>query len=94
MNNDYTGNFTFMSLYSNVCFFIMYHCKTNTIFATLIPGLDSKNILHAYIKIFEYLASKGYTPRINIMDNQAKKAIKSYLTPQQCSLQLIKPGKH
>jgi hypothetical protein len=72
----------------------MYHYKTNAIFATPLPGLDSKNILDAYTKNFEYLVSKGYTPKINVMDNQATKAIKSYLTPQQCHLQLLKPGNH
>ena len=28
------------------------------------------------------------------MDNQATKAIKTYLTPQQCCLQLVEPGNH
>ncbi len=36
--------------------------------------------------------SNGYAPRINIVDNQATKAIKSYLTLQQCRLHLVKPG--
>jgi hypothetical protein len=72
----------------------MFHYKTNAIFATPIPGLDSKNILDAYTKNFEYLVSKGYSPKINMMDNQATKAINSYLTPQQCRLQLVKPGNH
>jgi hypothetical protein len=92
--NDCTGNFPFMSLDGSICFFMMYHYKTNAIFATPIPGLDSENILNAYKKNFEYLVSKGYTPKFNVMDNQATKAIKSYLTPQQCRLQLLKPGNH
>ncbi len=92
--NDCTSNFPFMLLDGNVCFFVMYHYKTNSIFAMPIPGLDSENILNAYKKNFEYLVSKGYTPKINIMDNQATKAIKLYLTPQQCCLQLVEPGNH
>ncbi len=92
--NDCTVNFPFMSLDRNICFFVMYHYKTNAIFVTPIPGQDSKNILDAYTKKFEYLVSKGCTQRINMMDNQATKAIKSYLTPQQCSLQLFEPGHH
>jgi hypothetical protein len=80
--NDCTGNFPFMSLDGNICFFVMYHYETNTIFATPIPGLDSEDILNAYKKNFEYLVSKGYSPKINVMDNQATKAIKLYLTPQ------------
>jgi hypothetical protein len=81
--NNCTGNFPFMSLDGNVCFFAMYHYKTNAIFAMPIPGLDSGNILNAYKKNFEYLVSKGYTPKINVMDNQTTNAIKLYLTPQQ-----------
>ncbi len=80
--DDCTGFFPFVSLDRNVCFFVMYHYKTNTIFATPSPGLGLKNILDAYTNNFEYLVSKGYTPRIKIMDNQATKAIQSYLTPQ------------
>ena len=72
----------------------MYHYETNAIFATPIPGLDSQSILNAYKKNFEFLVSKGYHPKLNIMDNQATKAIKSYLTPQQCQLQLVEPGNH
>ena len=92
--NDCTGNFPFMSLDGNVCFFVMYHYETNAIFATTLPGLDSEKILATYNKNFEYLVSKRYTPKINIMDNQAMKAIKLYRTPQECKLQLVKPGNH
>jgi hypothetical protein len=92
--NDCTGNFPFMLLAGNICFFVVYHYKTNAIFATPIPGLDSQSILDAYKKNFNFFVSKGYTPKINVMDNQATKAIKLYLTPQQCCLQLVKPGDH
>ncbi len=46
--NDSTGNFPFMSLNGNICFFMMYHFKTNAIFAMPIPGLDLQSILDAY----------------------------------------------
>ena len=58
----------------------MYHYETNAIFATPIPGLDSESILTGYKKNCEYLVSKGYKPKFNIMDNQAMKVIKLYLT--------------
>jgi hypothetical protein len=84
--NDCMGNFPFMSLDANVCFLVMYHYETNAIFAVPIPGLDSKRILDAYKKIFKYLVSKGYKPRVDVMDNQATKAIKEYLVMQQYKL--------
>ena len=36
--NDCTGKFPYMSLDGNVCFFDMYHYKTNAILATPIQG--------------------------------------------------------
>jgi hypothetical protein len=92
--NDCTGKFLFMSLDGNVCFFIMYHYKTNAILATPIPGINSACILEAYKQIFKYLKEKGYKPRVNVMDNQATKVIKAYLTPQLVSLQLIDTHNH
>ncbi len=92
--NDCTGDFPYMSLDGNVCFFIMYHYETNAILATPIPGLDSANILAAYKKFFEYLISKGFAPKLNVMDNQATKVIKAYLTPRDVALQLIEPHNH
>jgi hypothetical protein len=80
--NDCTGKlFPFMSLDGNV-FFVMYHYKTNAIFSTPIPGLDSASILEAYKRNFKYLREKekGYKPMVNVMDNQATKVIKAYLT--------------
>jgi hypothetical protein len=72
----------------------MYHFKTNAILTTPIPGLDNASILAAYAKNFKYLTSKGYKPQINVMDNQATKVIKAYLTSQQVSLKLVEPHNH
>ena len=50
--------------------------------------------MEAYKKNFEYLVSKGFKPKVNIMDNQATTGIKAYLTPQPVMLQLVKPHNH
>jgi hypothetical protein len=89
--NDFTGDFPYMSRNGNVCFFVMYHYKTNAILITPIMGLDSECILEAYRSNFKYLVSKGLKPKVNVMDNQATKTIKAYLTPQQVMLQLVEP---
>jgi hypothetical protein len=72
----------------------MYHYETNTILATPVPGLDSSSILEAYKTNIEYLKEKGYKPKLKVLDNQATKVIKAYLTPQQVSLQLVKLHNH
>jgi hypothetical protein len=46
--NDLMGNLPFMSLDESVCFFVMYHNKTNSILATLITNMDNKSIFEAF----------------------------------------------
>ncbi len=53
--NNCTGDFPFMSLDGNICFFVMYHYKTNIILITPITGLHSEYILEAYKSSFKYL---------------------------------------
>ena len=52
------------------------------------------SLLEAYKPNFKYLLRKGFKPKVNVMDNQATKAIKAYLTPQQVMLQLAEPHTH
>jgi hypothetical protein len=75
-------------------FFVLYHYIANAILAMPIAGLDDSSIFNTYKMQFEGLASKGFKPKINIMDNQATKHIKALLTEQQCKLQLVEPHNH
>ena len=89
--NDLTGNFPFMSVDGSVCFFVMYHYKTNAILVKAIKNLDNHSIYEAYKELFEHLEAKGYKPKMNVMDNQATKYIKKFLTAKDCDLQVVKP---
>ena len=40
------------------------------------------------------IESKGFVIRFNVMDNQASKVIKQFLTPKQCELMLVEPNNH
>ena len=94
MYNDLTGNFPFMSLDGSVFFLVMYHYEANTIFAIPIAGLDDVTIFEAYKKKFDKLTVKGLKVKLNVMDNQATKHIKKFLTEEQCKLQLVEPHNH
>jgi hypothetical protein len=72
------GLFLFMSLDGSVCFFVMYHYKSNCILTMPIAGLDVISIFSAYKKQFEELAAKGFKPKLNVMENQATKHIKKF----------------
>jgi hypothetical protein len=59
-----------------------------------IAGLDNVSIFNAYKTQFEELAAKGFTPKLNVMANQATKHIKKFLTENKCKLQLVEPHNH
>jgi hypothetical protein len=40
------------------------------------------------------LESKGFKPKLNVMDNQATKHIKQFLTKKECKVQLVEPHNH
>jgi len=92
--NDLTGNSPFMSIDRSVCFFVMYHYETNAILVKAIANVDDRSIFAAYKEIFETLEAKGYKPKMNVMDNQATKYIKKFLTEKECDLQLVEPHNH
>ncbi len=92
--HDLTGSFPFMSLDDSVCFFVLYHYKSNRILPASISGLDDISIFNAYKTQFEELVTKGFTPKLNVMDNQATKHIKKFLTDHECKLQLVEPYNH
>ncbi len=92
--NNLTGLYPFVSLDGSVCFFVLYHYKSNRILADPITGLDDKTIFEAYKKKFEMLTKKGFKPKLNVMDNQATKYIKQYLDENECRLQLVEPHNH
>jgi hypothetical protein len=73
--HDLTGSFPFMSFDGSVCFFVLYHHESNAILATPIIRLDDISIFNAYKTYFDVLTTKGFKPKLNIMDNQATKHI-------------------
>ncbi len=92
--NDLTGNFLFMSFDGSVCYLVVYHYKLNPILTLPISSLDDKTIIDAYKIAFDELSAKGSKPKLNIMDNQAKKYIQKFLTKEECKLQHVEPHNH
>jgi hypothetical protein len=83
-----------MSYDGSICFFILYHYESNSILTTLIVGLNDVTIFNAYKQPFELLSAKNFTPKLNEMDNQATQDIKTFLTKNDCKLQLVELHNH
>ncbi len=82
--NDLTGLFPFMPFEGNVCFLVVYHYETNAILALPISGFSNDIIMAAYKTQHELLESRGFTIKLNVMDNQASMTVKKYLTTKNC----------
>ena len=74
--NDLTGLFPYMSLEGNVCYLIVYHYESNAILGLPISGFDDNTVFTVYKTQFEFLESKGFKIKLNVMDNQCTKQIK------------------
>jgi hypothetical protein len=61
---------------------------------TAYKNFTDECILAAYKQQFKLLESKGHKIKLNVMDNQASRVIKEYLTLQRCQNLLVKPNKH
>ena len=92
--NDLTGSFPYMSLEGNVCYLIVYHYESNAILGLPISGFDDNTVFAAYKTQFEFLESKGYKIKLNVMDNQCNRQIKKFLTDKDCELMLVEPHNH
>jgi len=61
--NDLTGNFPFMSIDGSVCYFVMYHYKTNAILVKAIKNLDDHSIYEAYKDYLKHWKRKSINPK-------------------------------
>ncbi len=65
--NDLTGLFPYMSLEGNVCYLIVYHYESNAILGLPISGFNDNTVFAAYKTQFEFLESKGYKIKLNVV---------------------------
>jgi hypothetical protein len=75
-------------------YFLAYECDTYTIFAKPCPYLKDDAIIAAYKEVFNELNTKGYTPKFNLLENQATAPIKVFLKTQGFKWQCVKPSNH
>ena len=90
---DCTGKFPIRSLDGMVTIFILYDWSSNAILAEPIPNVKDETIIRAFKEKLEYLPSRGFKPKFNILDNIASKAIVIFLkNEQKIGIQLVGPN--
>jgi hypothetical protein len=92
--HDLTGRLPVMSLEGNQYFLVAYDYTINAILVRPTKDLESDTIIKAFDSIFQELKQKGFKPQLNITDNQAVTALKTYLHKENCEWQFVEPNNH
>jgi hypothetical protein len=70
---------------------ILYDFDSNAILAEPMKARSDDEALRAYAAIYKTLTYKGCKPRLNILDNEASRAIKHAITTSGTTYQLVDP---
>ena len=80
---DCTGKFPIRSLDGKVTIFVLYDWSSNAILGEPIENVKDETITRVFKEKLEYLSSRGFKPKFNILDNIASKAIVKILKNEQ-----------
>ena len=77
-----------------VAIFIVYDWTTNKILATPVITMAEETILSCFKQKITYLTKRGLKPILNIIDNEASKAVQAYVEADNVNIQLVEPHNH
>ena len=73
---------------------VLYDYDSNAILVEPMKSRSDADMEKSYNKLYYYLTDRGWTPKFNVMDNEASTAIKKLLTQRDDTFQLVKPHNH
>jgi hypothetical protein len=91
---DLTGRFPVRSSKGNLYFMICYSYDSNYVKAVPMKSRSASEWLKAYEHIHQELASRGFKPKLQTLDNEASAALKSFFTENDVEYQLVPPHFH
>ena len=73
--SDQTGAFPILSRKGNKYFMVFYDHNTNATLVYPLKSLSQQNIFDAQINMHGYLNNRGFTPKVQILDNEYLEAL-------------------
>ena len=89
-----TGRFLVSSSWGNSYMLVVYDYDSNYIHAEPLRSCSGTDILAAYKSSIALLTSRGLTPRLQRLDNEASQALQQFLTDESIDYQLAPPHVH
>ena len=91
---DLPGRFLVSSSRGNSYVLVVYDYDSNYIHAEPLRSRSGPDILEGYQRSITLLTSRGLTPKLQRLDNEASQALQQYLTEQAIDYQLAPPHVH
>jgi hypothetical protein len=90
-----TGSMTDQSFHGKRYQFIVYEYRSKAILVRALRDLKDASMLEAFQDVYQYyLTSKGFKPKLNVMDNQCSKCIQDFIKFSQADIQLVNHDDH
>ena len=94
IHSDLTGRFPVTSVQGHKYILILYDHDSNAILAEPLKSRSDTHVLQAYDKLISLLKSRGLTPCLHRLDNEASNALKTRLQDHGITFQLAPPHIH
>ena len=91
---DQTGRFPQQSSQGNNYLMVLYDYDSNAILVEPIKNRTQNELLRAYKQLHQMLTKRGFQPRLQLLDNEAPKELKTFLDTQHIQYQLVPPHVH
>ena len=91
---DQTGKFPITSSKGNRYIVVLYSHDLNAILAEPIRSRSQHEIVKAQTKLHDLLTSKGFAPKVQILDNECPGALKQHFATRGIKFQLVPPHMH
>lgn len=91
---DFPGKFPVRSIRNMQYMFVCYSYEPNAILVRPMKNRSDECFVGAYEEVYEYLAARGFKPKLNVTDNECLKAVQKYITSKKVAWQLVGPNNH
>jgi hypothetical protein len=94
MCTDIMGAFPVRSFKSRQYIFVVYVYDLNAIIVCVTPSCTDAAMVTAFNEVISTLKTGGYTPVLNVMDNECSVAVEAYIKSERIGIQLVSLHNH
>jgi len=92
--NDLPGRFPVQSYAGDNYIFVAYIYKINSILMRLLKSRSDESMVKAFTEIYEYLKSRKLQSKLNVLDNERSKVVKTIIKSNGTDIQIVEPHNH